>query len=368
MGGPLSLVLLVATAPPAVIEWSAPASCPDAGEVERQLAALVPLEGLARGPGARIGRVHAEAEGFALTLDLGDGRPARRMRSADCSTLTAAAVLVLAIELDPLRAEATVAARARDSARDPGDAPPPSDVPRALPVRSGDAPPSSPVRSGDAPPSSPMRSGDARPASPTNVPLEPTRGPSEAADAEPHGPIQGLVRARAGLGRVGLPRVGPIVGGAVGLAWPRARVEALGELHPRQRITYPGEVAGADLRMTAGALRGCAVLHPEPVELPLCAGLWLAVLQGQGQGVDVARRDTDLWIGPELAVAVAWAPTPRLALRLSAEGTVAVRRPAFTLRDHPVLFRAPRAGARLMAGVELRFPAYRRTEPRRSGD
>ncbi|MCA9709055.1 MAG: hypothetical protein KDK70_24635 [Myxococcales bacterium] len=98
------------------------------------------------------------------------------------------------------------------------------------------------------------------------------------------------------------------------------------------------------------------------------AGLWLAVLQGQGQGVDVARRDTDLWIGPELAVAVAWAPTPRLALRLSAEGTVAVRRPAFTLRDHPVLFRAPRAGARLMAGVELRFPAYRRTEPRRSGD
>lgn len=340
MPWPIVLASWVALAEPRLpLSWSAPPSCPDDEEVHAELGRLVGTLN-APTPSLRFdARVRPVAERYELELRSSDPTtPTRTLDAHDCETLASAAVLVVAIELDPVRATAAV----------PVQRPTPPAIPEPTLA--------------PAPNSSP------RPQPPDPAPPE----LDEPRDAEATGrdrprALQAMLRAHGGGGWMGLPRVGPLVGGAAGLGWPRFRAEVLGELQPRQLASY-ADGTGAELRMASGGIRACPTMLRGSVEVPLCAGAWLGALRGRGRGVSMVREATDTWVAAEAHVGLAWSPVPRIALRAGLGGTVALRRPAFFLQDHPVLFRTPRFGGRFTVGIESRFPGRGRTESARRGD
>lgn len=347
---PALALLMVTVKPDPPFEWSGAKGCPSEAAVRRELRALLPdIDSLALETSFSA-RVQATPHEFVLVLRSSDAsEPPRQLSANDCAALASAVVLVIAIELDALGATARLEHVRPGSATSPAE-PTTTPEPPELALGAIVAQPAR-VAPSPEPPIEPPTEVDP----PTTVP------PKRA-------PIQGFVRVHGGAGVTGLPRAGSLVGGAVGLGSTRARIELLGDFQPRQRIHYPESTEGAWLRLWAGSLRGCPLLYLGPLEVPLCAGLWLGALHGEGIGIRPSRRVTDLWMTLELHGAVVWSPTARVALRAGVGVTAALRRPSFLLRGRPLLFRAPPLGVRLAAAVELRFPARRRTETASSGD
>ncbi len=308
------------------LEWSAPSGCPDREAVRARVDDLVgDAEG--RSPGLVVrGRVKQGRPHWTLDLELDDGdvRSSRRMEATACPTLVDVAALVVAIELDAV--QAGVATQ--------GPAPRPA-IPDVI----------------EGPPVRPTTRGGLGPAD-----LRPQPRPDTAPRRRGPGLGGGL---HVGVGAGALPGVGPVLGGSMTVAWPRLRLTAMADSWSRQTIRYPDDTAGASLGLTAGGLRVCPVLHPGPVEVPLCAGGWVGALRGEGQGVGTPRVVTDAWAAVELEPGIAWAPIPAAALRLGVGGLLAVRRPSYLLRDRPVLFVAPAVGARVTLALELRWRGER---------
>lgn len=321
-------------APRWALEWDAPPSCPSREAVRARVDALAPRPRTPRS-GLRVrGRVAVEAGRWILMLRVGDEATGsvRRMQAEDCGTLAGVLALITAIELDALATGATIT----ESLDGPARPEPTRPVPE-------------PPRSVSPPPERPDSGIGSGPVTASSTPPGPARRRAPGLGVALH----------AGAGFGGLPAWSPLLGGEVTVAWPRARLSVRGEDWPRQRLRYPGESAGASFELAAGSVRACPVLHPRPVELPLCVGVWIGGLRGVGRGIETSRAITDVWIAAELEPGLSWAPAPFVALRLGVAGLVMVRRPAFRLRDRPELFRAPPVGARVTLSLELRWRAER---------
>lgn len=166
----------------------------------------------------------------------------------------------------------------------------------------------------------------------------------------------GFVRVAGGLEALGMPRVGPqgqLAGGLLGRRW---RAELVASYRaPTTQFTAVDPAAGARVRMWAVGARGCGVLRPSVLEIPLCAGLEAGQAIGDGVGFPGRQRDRIAWLAAVLGPALAWAPRPWLALWLGVEVGLPLVRGSFNAAGLGTMFEFAPVSLRAALGVELRF-------------
>ncbi|MCY1056558.1 hypothetical protein [Nannocystis sp. SCPEA4] len=184
--------------------------------------------------------------------------------------------------------------------------------------------------------------------------------------------LHGLVRGFGGVATGLTPRPAGAVGLAFGLAGRAVRAElALAYAFERAaEVGVPG--VGVGLRMGSATLRGCWAPRSGRAQFPLCGDLELGVMLGRGRGVDAARTRAHLWLAAGVGAGVIGWVQPNVGLWLEGRAHVALTRPQFIIDGIDTVFRAPSAGVRVLAGIEVRFAlAGRRnsfTARRRGGD
>ena len=322
---------------PVRLEFAGDADC-DATGFEHSLAAHLAASTDLRPVQVRV-RISRDRRGSwtaALALTADALRSTRRLTGESCLAVSEAAAFVTAVVVDP-------GVLARPIPNQPPASPPEPEPPAAAPP--------TPLVPEPEPPGPP----------PTELPL-PAPQAAPPAHSEPATPPAkyrpgGFVRLTGGLEALGMPRVAPqlgLAGGLLGRAW---RVELGAMLRRSTRVVIPDDPrAGAAIGLWTIAARGCGVLRPGPLELPLCAGLELGQASGEGFGFAGSRRDRIVWIAALLAPALAWAPRPRFALWIGAEVAVPILGGRFKISglDAP-LFEVARVSLRASAGLELRF-------------
>jgi hypothetical protein len=285
--------------------WQAPAGCPSRDDLRAEIARL--LGGEIRVPkGGDIKAVavvaHGQTWSLAIETELA-GQPGRRsIEAASCQDLADATALIIALMIDPN----AVAAHATQ----PRPVPPPA--------------PSDPA-------------------------------PQKARR------VAYLVGIHAAGSYGTLPSIDAGLGGGVGLAGRRWRVELRGTygLRRDQRVTAPSP-APADsygrFNFVAAALAGCVNLGRESLAFGPCADAEVGVLSAKGLGVSEGFPAQTLWLALGAGAYAAIPLGPHLSLPLHLDVVAPLLRPEFVFRNVPTrVFRAPVVGGRISAGIELHF-------------
>jgi hypothetical protein len=337
---------------PLRVDWTAEPSCPDAEALRVELVRLLHRE-LRFDPDAEArveGIIRRRGGGFELELSVSAGElHERRTLTADrCEELRTAAALVVAVALEPW-----AAGEAPRSVPEPEDAPEvvPPEAPGeheqdAASTETGADPPTAPV------PRAPEEDYD------DSLDLEPpAAAPSPSPSARRSVRVGLLVHG--GLGVAQPVRLAGGLGGAIAVLGRAWRVELTG-IHwwPTQVDVAQG--ASVRARLAAGGVRGCWVPGRGRWELPACAGLEAGAIRARATGPGVTTiTSTGPWLGIVAGAGAAWRATGWLAVRASADLTIAAWRPTFHLEQGSsvvTVLTPPPVGARLLAGVELRLP------------
>lgn len=335
---------------PLRVDWAAEPSCPDAEALRLELVRLLHRE-LRFDPDAEArveGIIRRRADAFELELSVAAGElHERRTLSAErCEELRTAAALVVAVALEPW-----AAGEAPRSVPEPD---PPEAVPPEDPGEPGEDP--SATEAGTEPPAEPA------PRVPEDdelsFDLEPPAAPSSA-EPSPRRPVRVGVLVHGGLGIGQHATLAGGLGGALAALGRGWRVE-LTAVHWWPTRVDAAQGASVRAWLTTGGVRGCWVPARGRWELPVCAGLEAGAMRARATGPGVtAITSTAPWLGIVAGAGAAWRATRWLALRASADLTVAAWRHAFHLQRGadtlPALTPSP-VGARLLAGVELRLP------------
>lgn len=308
-----TMLWLGAPAPAEVtLDWDAPTGCPSAPWIRSRLGALV-------SPGARGHarvRVRASPDRYDLTLAVTTrhGRTERTLQGPTCDSLAQAAVVVVAVVVDPLEASVR-------STIPPPD--PVSTVTSSLPR-------SSAVARADARESGPPSTRDRRPIA---IPLGITGGGGVGLLPRPHA----FTRVR------------------VGLAWRRVDV-SLTATHRFAQPIRSSMGGGAVISLSSGGIELGPVVGRGPWSIPLRVGLEAGAMVATGRDLDITQTALSPWLGAELSAGVAWAPVSWIALRFTAGATGSILRPSFGLDDGTVVYETAPLGARAGLGLEFRLP------------
>lgn len=316
------LAALLAPSPGTELElqWDAPPACPQEPEVREAIDANLG-EGIfdaAAGSIAAHGTITADGEAWRLdvVVTLPSGRFERAVTSRECAGLAAAAGLVIAVALDPLRVVHTAA-----------------------------EPPSVPTR----PDAVPQADEVERPA----LELHPQPPPSKPRTRKPA--IEPRVGGVLELGSLGVLRGGIAAG--VGFVGPRYRIDVVGHyLAPRDvRRFGPAPNAGVSVQQGGVGARACVRSRLGPVELPTCLGFEAGVAAARGTGLD-APRDTALpWAAAVLGQELTWVSRRRVGVFVGADALLFVVRPRFRVSDLGIAARTGWVGVRFVAGPVVRI-------------
>ena len=327
---PLALVLALHSAepPPVDVTWHGDETCP-ATHFHARLAAY--LDGASQQRPVRV--VITVQQGKQWTADLAltsdGGRTDRHLTGNACNEIADAAAFVTAVAVDP-----GVLAR-------PHPDEPPDPLPEPTPDLVAVPPPA--VVPEPPPPDPPV---------PEPAPIE----PAEPQPAPRRPRIGGFVRASGGFEAFALPRIAPTVNLAVGLLGERWRVEFGGTYRApttEYRTDYPA--VGARVRLWTVAARGCAVLRPSVLEIPLCGGLEAGQALAHGVGYDAAGPGRHPWLAAVVGPALVWSPRRSFALWLGVEFGVPLIAGNFTSEGLGELYAIKRYSLRAGLGVEVRF-------------
>jgi len=310
--------------------------CPTAAAIARDIETLigvippppidVRIEVLDRGEG-----VVAE-----LTYTAGPRTHTRSIPGSTCADVVNAAAVVVAVGVDPVAVQHTLAPILQRPSRDREPplvvAPPPAlprgEAPRAQRVPALAQPP---------PPSSRPR----------------RRRPSLGAFA------------RGGVGVGGLPSPTGWMSGGLQLGLGGLRVEASAQHLFAQRVEHPDDAStGADVSITGARPAACWTPRVGAFTLGGCAGFDVGAIRGEGFGLENNGTATSLWVAATPGLRVHWHPSPRFGLGLSLDVPVSLVRPALTIDD----FRDPlvRPGfAAVWAGLSLQFTFFDESPARR---
>lgn len=313
------------------IAWNGPAACTDGTRVQAAVDELIraPREDLAARADVTV--VH---DGERLRADVEIVHEAetshRTLRAAECGELQDAVALVVAVAVDPLGASATVSDALQE---------------QTAPVEATDALPEPPI---------------AIPLAEPTVDLDVELG----SDAEPptatpvRVPLQGSAHVMGG-GDLGLVvGAGGVLGGGLALDISRGRIE-LAAVHRFATMVRQREQpdVGARFTLTAGRVSGCGVPGVGRFSVPMCAGVELGSVVGQGSGLDDNRTTYAVWAGVVPHVRPTVRATSWLAFGLDLQLPIALTRPRFGIADFPDsdLLRVGRVGFRFGLAVELVF-------------
>lgn len=312
---------------PDAVRWVAPVGCPSAPElrrgIERRLGrTLAPSEANVEA------QVDPQAQGgyrLVLRTSAAGVVDERVLEADDCRALADATALVVALAIDPVAVVEAMEAFA--------------------PVDEIEAPPT------ETPPVAPAPA--RRDATTTELGAAPGAGDEAPERSSRPG---GLLRVGAGVGLGALPGVTGVPSLAAGLRWRRARLELEGS-YWIPRVSDPVEGARVAVQLGTATVRGCGQLGRDRLEAPLCGGVQLGGMRGQGRGAPDARAAQGLWVALEASVGLSWWFRPRWALAGGFVAAVPVRQPAFELTDDPPvrLFEPSAVVGRVWLGIELRL-------------
>jgi hypothetical protein len=166
-----------------------------------------------------------------------------------------------------------------------------------------------------------------------------------------------IVRGSGGVAFGELSGAAGVASLAVGVMWPRVRVEigATGMLGRRVELEVEARPR-VDLHVWSLGAIGCGVPLTAPVELPVCAGLEAGEVLARPRGLDAARAGREPWVAATLGPRLAWVPHPAVALVLGVDLVVPLVRPAFDVEGYGRVARVGPAAGRAMLGIELRLP------------
>jgi hypothetical protein len=312
--------------PIAGVQWSAPASCPDRAEllvaISRRLGRELAADELALD--ARVVRNGAR-HALRLRVVVGDRSELRELSADACAPLVDATALLVVHTLGQAASESLPPGVVADEpAPTPAEPPAPDPEPAPTPA------PEIAVAS---------------------EPIEPTPVAPTPPAPRPRGPGV-LLRAHGGPELGAVPRITGLGGLAVGLLWPRLRLEARASFLGPRSTTVEGTAISALL--LAGSLHACVRLARGALEVPVCAGLEAGGMRGSASGPAANRAAFMPWVGVVLGVGVAWRVRPRLALWSALEAVGGVVRPNFVAQGSRLFEPFPASG-RLLVGLELRL-------------
>ena len=305
--------LALAQPQPATVSWRAPAECPSEPEVIRQVEGFLgqPLSAAAKHPLEIRARVAgSETSGYQLMLRMQSpqGARGRTLKHDDCAKLAEAGALLMAIAIDPERAqlrEATQTAASVPPATRPGNDQ--ASAPRSEQSRT-------PIRS-----------------------------------------VSGGVHLLVGAGA--LPGVGSGLGaeGAMTLGESFRAMVVVHYWFDRTKELEGTSGASAELGMLSGSLRGCW-LWPGRWELAACLGPELGQMRGSGHELQVERSANDRWFAAALDLRLGYLPAPWLRLTLGGEAAAAVERPRFGVEGFGEVHRPEPWALRGRVGLAFRLP------------
>lgn len=310
-----------------VTDPSIAAACPSAAAVAARLDAYLAESEVPPGLTARLS-VRREADGFAADIELrrdGD-TSARSLAGARCPEVLEAAVLVVAIAVDP---EVMDRAAPSTASLDPVE----EDV--AAPV----TPPLEPAAALDDPDLGRERGAALdRPARAASPPT-----------------FEARIGAALTLGAVPAPAAGAVLEVAVRIDWLEARVGLLWASETAVELE-PGR--GGSFALYTGLLRLGAVLSIDVLEVVPRVGLDIGAMTGRGIGVATPRFEAAEWIdgaaGLEARIALDLGGLV-LGPSLSVELLVPFFRPRFVLNAEDDVFTPPEVGGALALGVWARL-------------
>lgn len=295
------------------IEWVAPAECPSADEVRRRAStlALAPVDAL---------RGHAQVRrradgGYALELAI-DGR--RELHEAGtCETLADLTALVIAVAADPVGAATTIEPRLVDDEAlrlDPLGRPAPSSS-RAMPL------------------------------------------PASSRAAKRRRPWTPVLAVHGVAGIAQLPGLDAGLDLQLSIERRRFAVQAhAGWLFARRTPIPVQAPALAELAAANASLRACGIWSWTRVSALGCGGIELGAVVGRPRGVVEEQTEAALWVAVVASAGMRGWVHPRVGLELGADLVLALRRPAFALRDHTDdAVRAGVGGLRGWAGLAVRL-------------
>jgi hypothetical protein len=282
------------------LSWQAPLGCPARDELRAEIARL--LGGTIRVPSggdikARAVVLHEQT--WSLTIETQSaGRPGQRsIEAASCQDLADATALIIALMVDP----DAVAANATNPKPVPATPPPDSRPAPAMQRRS----------------------------------------------------VQYLVGVHAAASQGTLPSFDLGIGGGVGLAGRRWRVELRGTYGLRR-----DQKAGAygEFNFAAAALAACFNFQWGGVALGPCADGELGLVSAKGVNVDESFPAQTLWAALGAGAYAAIPLGPHLSLPLHLDVLAPLRRTEYMVKNVPGrVYQAPAVGGRLSAGIELHF-------------
>jgi hypothetical protein len=293
------------------LSWQALTDCPTPDDVRAEVVRL--LGGQVRLPAGRDFKAsaqvaHAQTWSVSIQTELAGRSGRRSIEAASCQDLADATAMILALAIDP-----TIAA--------------------TLPVRSNPSvlPPPRP--------SPPPVAGDSHPAPPP--------------------PVDFLFGLQATGSQGPLPSVDVGVGGSVGLASRRFRVELRVAYGLRRdqiaKAATPPDAYGR-FNFLAGTLVGCFNVGHEALAFGPCADVEVGVVSAQGFGVSESFLVHRAWLafGAGGYAAISFARHWSAPLHL--DFLAPIQRPEFVFNNVPNrVFQARAVGIRASLGIEMRF-------------
>ncbi len=334
------------------LRWATAPGCPHATVLRDQLDDLLAVSAPGRSSASASGRLEAEGDGYVLHLEVSasGGHEDRRLRAKDCSVLTTAGALVIAVTVDALATE-TAVEQQRRSLAEPA-------VPDGPVVPAEPAAPAGDTRlipgAGVPPAPIPARAEPVEPSSSTES-LEPPRRTSPRTPRWKRGGTLGA------SGAVAMGLTPGITGGfEVGIGWRIGPVRWVAAgYHWLSRSTELRSEVGVRSALSGASIRSCLAFERARLEVPLCLGLDLAAMHGAGDGTSVrAQPVRDLWVGSSAGSGLVGWLTDRFALQARVDLVLGLRRPAMFLNiggTPTEAFRMSPVAARLLVGPVVRL-------------
>jgi hypothetical protein len=293
-----------------LLEWRAPAGCPDARAVERSLAAeqghvLAALAGV----GKVSGTIEPRDSGWLLTIELvTKGERSSRLISAErCDDLADAAAVAIGLALE--QQQASAGAPAEHAGHEP----------RALGATSAAA--------------SELPGADAAPAS-DRVAYRLAFGADLVMDLS------------------SLPSVTPGVGVHARVGRERWQLALYGAFLPPRELALGAE-QGVDFSLLAGGARGCFSALESALFPAACAGVELGRFSADGVGLRDARRADNLWLAPAAGLELNPELWHGVFADVRADALLPLIRKHYAVNDSDDVFRPPPVALRFYLGLSL---------------
>lgn len=306
------------------LSWQAPEACPAEEVVLERVQGLLgrPLAA-AEEPAVRVTATVTETPaGLELSLrtQTEEGTGERRMSGQTCEVLVDAAALVVAMALDP---SLGLGPEPEEPEPEPASEPPP-----------------------------PCVEPETRPKTEESTEPEPEPEPEPPSTSD--SPLAGTVRF-AGVGSLGpLPTVAPGFEVVAGLLRRHARAELGLDYYFGRQIDQEGG-GGAEIQLWTVTARGCWAPAVSIVELPICGGVQVGPMRGEGRGVAVPASTRLPWVAVEAGGAVVIRGLPLVDVWIGADFVAPLTRPGFSFDDRGLVHRSAVVGGEAAAGLEVRF-------------